>query len=222
MRSLVLSLLFSSSLPFCPGQPPDPDPGEVFAQIEVPADSPSIATLDVTWSPALPGKFLRVTDEAGNDFTTATQLDRDHVNALYLLPAGRTLTASAGYTDPRSGQDVTLDTATFTTVASGPCDTSTLGYSASIASPMRGVVRPPGRLLDSQMVMTWMPDRWIPDRYLTIYDETAGHEVLFSDGLEGYALAAGHVFTFEIGWYCLAESVERTIPLAAARFSTSR
>lgn len=219
LSSLPLSLLFI--VPSCPTDPTDPDPtdpDDPSAAIVVPASSPSRATIDVTWSPGLERKYLHVTDLDGNNFSTETRLDGDQVSALFPLPAGRSFVVEAGYTTA-AGERVPLDTAELTTVASGPCDTATLGYQGVISYPETDMVLPAGLMPYDAFVHAFTPARQIPDKYFSIYDETAG-EWLISE--PDYDLPAGHTFTVEIGWYCLAEDpVGVGYPLAAKRFSTA-
>ena len=210
LSSLPLSLLFL--FPSCP-EPTDPS-----AAIVVPASAPSRATIDVTWSPGLERKYLHVTDRDGNNFSTETSLDGERTSALFPLPAGRTFVVEAG-TTTAAGERVPLDTAELATTAAGPCDTATLGYKGVISYPETDQVVPAGPMPYTAFIHAFTPARQITDKYMSVYDETA-RDWVFSQ--PDYNLPAGHTFTVEIGWYCLAEDPGGVAyPLAAKRFSTA-
>jgi len=184
--------------------------------------SPSLAQVMVQWSPAVPGRYLQVRDPNGSDFTSEDAIvpASDMLTASYQLPAGRMITVEAGFTCEATSERRALATKLFMTMSTLPCDTPTVGYAATITRPVRDAVLPAGLAVGSTaFTYSFMPTTGIPDRYESVYDETAGHVQLSS--APGYDLPAGHTFTLEVGWFCLDETPEKAIPLAAVRFSTA-
>jgi hypothetical protein len=194
------------------------------AAIMAPLDgmtSPSNANIKVTFADTVPNRYLIVRDTHDNRFTTASDISGTIIDATYTLPAGRTITVEAGYVCQLDGKRHPLAQSTFTVTSTTGCDQPTEGYSATINSPAQDVVLPAGITPSSTFSVTWKPTMGIPDRYEAMYDETNGHEGLGS--VPGYDLKPGHRYTFELGWYCInLEPTERSIPLAALSFTTSR
>ena len=228
MRSLLAVLLCVPACTDAGGSaaPDAPDPGDACtgtATFLTPttSSSPSLLVVGVQWSAALPGAAVHVSDQHGNDFTTKDEVVTvgNTTTGTYQLPAGRTITAEAGFFCEATHTRKVLATKTFTVDATTPCDTPTLGYAATITQPARDAVLPSGLTTRSTFGYTFSPAMGIPDRYELLFDETDHHQVLTS--VPGYNLARGHTFTFELGWYCLDETPEKGIPLAAVRFSTA-
>jgi hypothetical protein len=192
------------------------------AAIMAPADggtSPPNANIKVAFSSTVPNRYLIVRDPHDNRFTTDSDISGPIIDAVYPLPAGRTITVEAGYVCALDGKRKPIATSTFTITSPAPCDKPTEGYAATINSPAQDAVLPAGVTPSSAFSVTWSPSMAIPDRYELMYDETAGHQSLGS--VPGYNLQPGHRYTFELGWYCVGlEPTERTIPLAALSFTT--
>jgi hypothetical protein len=193
-------------------------PATIMAPANGGTSSPD-ANIKVSFSSTVPNRYLIVRDPDGNRFTTASDISGTIIDAIYSLPAGRTITVEAGYVCALDGKRKPIATSTFTVTSPGACDQDTTGYFAKITSPMQDAVLPPGVTPSSAFTTEWMPAMGIPDRYEAMYDESAGHEQLA--GVPGYDLQPSHRYTFELGWYCNLEPSERTIPLAALSFTTS-
>jgi hypothetical protein len=182
--------------------------------------SPPDANIKVSFSSTVQNRYLIVRDANDNRFTTASDISGTLIDAMYPLPAGRTITVEAGYVCQLDGKRKPIATSTFTVTSVGACDQPTEGYFAMITDPMQDAVLPPGITPSSAFTDVWTPAMGIPDRYELMYDETAGHVGLGS--VPGYDLKPGHRYTFELGWFCVGrEATDRSIPLAALSFTTS-
>ena len=193
------------------------------AEIMAPANggtSPPDANIKVSFSSTVQNRYLIVRDSNDNRFTTASDISGTLIDAIYPVPAGRTITVEAGYVCQLDGKRKPIATSTFSVTRAGACDQPTEGYFAMITNPMQDAVLPPGITPSSAFTDVWTPVMGIPDRYEMMYDETAGHVGLGS--VPGYDLQPGRRYTFELGWFCVnQEPTDRTIPLAALSFTTS-
>lgn len=207
------------------GEPPDDPCDPSFeAMIVDPADGSTMSSnliLHAAFGAFVPDRYVIVRDEHDNRFTTASDISGQIIDAVYPLPAGRTITAELGYVCATDGKRHALATSTFTIMATDPCDEATLGYSATITGHTQDEVLPPGVTDSDAFGDVWMPAVGIFDRYAEMYDETAGHTGLVA--FPGYDLQPGHRFTYELGWTCNAADPDaRRIPLAALSFTTSQ
>jgi len=196
----------------------DPTDG---AQVTPPAVWGPVAAIQVAFDSMVSGPYLEVTDEAGNNFTSLTDdaYQLSPANALlkrYPLPAGRNLTAEAGFTSSETGVRESLASVTFTMSEDDPCQTTAAMTSASITSPTEGQVVSNGPI---DIAATLSPST--SNTYVYVWYSDNGQHMGFAAAPQ-MILPAGTTFTAEAGVYCdNDQQIWEFYPLAAVRFSTS-